>query len=88
MPIPETLQAKFGQDIVNAAPLGPRLAICAFAIAFGPSAGAADAVQAWVTTADQSRLLAREPDLAFAAQAPLAIRIEVDPQFTHPFAPK
>ena len=44
-----------------------------------PCVSTADAVQAWVTTADQSRLLAREPDLAFAA-APLAIRIEVDPQ--------
>ena len=68
-----------GRSRMNAAPLGPRLAICALAIAFGPSAVAADAVQAWVTTADQSRLLAREPDLAFGAQAPLAIRIEVDP---------
>jgi len=65
---------------MNAAPLLPRLAICALAVAVGSNAGAADAVQAWVTTADQSRLLTREPDLAFAAQAPLAIRIEVDPQ--------
>ena len=65
---------------MNAAPLLPRLAICALAVAVGSNAGAADAVQAWVTTADQSRLLTRGPDLAFAAQAPLAIRIEVDPQ--------
>jgi glucosylceramidase len=37
-------------------------------------------VQVWVTTADQSRLLAREPEVAFAAQAPLATRIDIDPQ--------
>jgi glucosylceramidase len=65
---------------MNAAPLAPRLAICALVLAAGPNAGAADAVQAWVTTADQARLLERQPDLAFAAQAPLAIGIEVDPQ--------
>ena len=69
-----------GRLRMNAAPLGSRLAICALAIAFGPSAGAADAVQAWVTTADQSRLLTREPDLAFSAQTPLALHIEVEPQ--------
>ena len=64
----------------NAAPLKARLAVCALAVAFGPSAGAADVVQAWVTTADQSRLLTREPDVSFAAQAPPAIRIDVDPE--------
>ncbi len=57
-----------------------RLALCAFAMAVVPSAGAADTVRAWVTTADQSRLLAREPDIPLAAQASLAIRIEVNPE--------
>jgi hypothetical protein len=56
---------------MNAAPLGPRLAICALAIAIGSSADAADVVRAWVTTADQSRLLAREPDVRLARRRPI-----------------
>ncbi|HEY7642712.1 MAG TPA: glycoside hydrolase family 30 beta sandwich domain-containing protein [Steroidobacteraceae bacterium] len=36
--------------------------------------------EVWVTTADQSRLLAREPDVTLSARAPLATRIDVDPQ--------
>src|SRR5882672_3529417 len=66
------------QRIVNAASLRPRLAICALLLAVGPLAGASDVVQAWVTTADQSRLLAREPDTSFGTAAPLAIRIDID----------
>src|SRR5262245_5444545 len=57
-----------------------RLAICALAIAIAPGAGAADVVRAWVTTADQTRLLAREPDIRFGAPASHLVRIEVDPQ--------
>src|SRR5262245_50392439 len=71
---------KQGASRMIAAPSWPRLALCALAIAVAPGAGAADTVQAWVTTADRSRLLAREPDIPLAAQAPLAIRIEVDPE--------
>jgi len=59
--------------------LGPRLAIGALAVTLWPMAAAAGDVQAWVTTADQARLLAREPDIPLGAQAPLAIRIDVDP---------
>src|SRR5262245_43091176 len=73
-------QSLRGRPVMTAAPLMTRLALCAVASVVAPVAGAADAVQAWVTTADQSRLLAREPDLAFAAQAPLAIRIDVAPE--------
>lgn len=40
-------------------------------------------VQAWVTTGDRSRLLAREPDLAFGGGAPRAITIDVDPTERH-----
>jgi glucosylceramidase len=35
-------------------------------------------VQVWVTTADQSRLLARDTDRSFGAGAPLALNIDVD----------
>jgi len=65
---------------MTAARLMARLALCALATAAAPSAGAAESVQAWLTTADQTRLLAREPDIPYSAQAPLAIRIDVDPQ--------
>src|SRR5262245_41899331 len=64
---------------MTAARLMARLAICLLAIAAGPSAVAAGAVQAWVTAADQSQPPAREGDSPLAAQAPLAIHIEVDP---------
>lgn len=36
-------------------------------------------VEAWVTTADRTKLLARESDVAFGGQAPLALNIDVDP---------
>jgi O-glycosyl hydrolase len=36
-------------------------------------------VQAWVTTPDRSKLLAREPDAVFGAAAPDGAVIEVDP---------
>jgi len=42
----------------------------------GPATGAA--VQAWITTGDQSRLLARAPDLAFGSQPAQALDIVVD----------
>jgi glucosylceramidase len=48
----------------------------------GAHAGAASdegAVQAWVTTPDRSKLLAREPDAVFGAAAPDGAVIEVDP---------
>jgi glucosylceramidase len=46
----------------------------------GSASVAADSVQAWITTADQSRLLARGPDARFRAQASRANLIEVEPQ--------
>jgi glucosylceramidase len=46
--------------------------------AAAPSVSATDEVQAWVTTADKSRLLARDTGLSFAARAALANRIDVD----------
>ncbi len=64
---------------MNAASFWPRLAICTLLLAVGGHAGASNAVQAWVTTADQSRLLKREADVSFGTAAPRAIRIEVDP---------
>lgn len=36
-------------------------------------------VRAWVTTGDQARLLAREPDAAFGSGAPQPLVIDVDP---------
>src|SRR5262245_31526763 len=57
-----------------------RLALCALAMAVVTGAGAADTVQAWVTTPDQSRLLAREPDISFGEAVHHTIRIEVDPE--------
>src|SRR4030095_9489698 len=56
------------------------LATCALLLAAASHAATPGAAQVWVTTADQSRLLAREPEVAFAAQAPLATRIDVDPE--------
>jgi glucosylceramidase len=46
----------------------------------GAPVGAAGVVQAWVTTADQSRLLARGPDAKFGAGASRANRIDVEPK--------
>jgi glucosylceramidase len=43
-----------------------------------PAPGTGPAVEAWVTTGDKTRLLARETRLAFGATAPLALNIEVD----------
>jgi glucosylceramidase len=37
------------------------------------------AVRAWITTGDQSKLLARGPDAAFGAAQPAGVVIEVDP---------
>jgi glucosylceramidase len=55
-----------------------RLLIGALLLALAPCASAADGVQAWVTTADRSRLLARESGLTFGARASHVNRIEVD----------
>jgi glucosylceramidase len=43
------------------------------------AAAAPTAVQAWVTTGDQSRLLSREKDAAFGRARPAALVIEVNP---------
>lgn len=43
-----------------------------------PVGGSGPMVQAWVTTADRTRLLAREPDTAFGAGAPLPLNIDID----------
>ncbi|HKQ12632.1 MAG TPA: glycoside hydrolase family 30 beta sandwich domain-containing protein [Steroidobacteraceae bacterium] len=56
------------------------LAACALLLAAASYAATPGGAQVWVTTADQSRLLAREPEVIFAAQAPLATRIDVDPE--------
>lgn len=56
------------------AALLPLLAGCA-----GNPAAVPGAVQAWVTTGDQSRLLSRGHDAVFGAATPAAIVIEVDP---------
>ena len=44
----------------------------------GPTALPGPVVQAWVTTADQVKLLARDPDLAFGSAGAAAINIDVD----------
>ena len=48
------------------------------ALSFGVDAAAAPAVQAWLTTGDQARLLSREPDIALAGAKPGAAAIVVD----------
>ena len=55
----------------------PALALGALFVILPCVSIAAD-VQAWVTTADRSRLLARESGLSFATRATLANRIDVD----------
>lgn len=40
-------------------------------------------VQAWVTTSDRTKLLAREADVAFASAAALSDNIDVDPSVRH-----
>ena len=47
-------------------------------IASGTADAIAPRVQAWVTTADQSQLLARNSDLALGSPAPASLHIEVD----------
>ena len=56
------------------------LATCALLLAAASHAATPGSAQVWVTTADQSRLLAHEPELTFTARASLATRIDVDPQ--------
>lgn len=60
-------------------PLRLSFASCALLCAVASYAAAPVSVQAWVTTADQTRLLAREPDMLLRSQAPLATHIDVDP---------
>jgi glucosylceramidase len=48
------------------------------AVGPGASPGSA-AVEAWVTTGDKTRLLARETGLAFADRAPLTVNVDVNP---------
>jgi len=48
-------------------------------LAIAPCARSAADVQGWVTTADKSRLLARESGLSFAARPVLATRIDIEP---------
>jgi len=54
------------------------LALVLLAVSASVNAGPAGDVQAWVTTADRTRLLAREPGLSFATRPALANRIDVD----------
>ncbi|HYJ39347.1 MAG TPA: glycoside hydrolase family 30 beta sandwich domain-containing protein [Steroidobacteraceae bacterium] len=54
------------------------LALATLLFALAPCMSIAADVQAWVTTADRSRLLARESGLSFATRATLANRIDVD----------
>ncbi len=63
-------------DVRNLAFLPPLALGALFGIL--PCVSAAVDVQAWVTTADQSRLLARQSGLSFATRATLANRIDVD----------
>ena len=56
----------------------PRLLCCAVVLAAAAPAHAAGVVQAWVTTADKSKLLARSSNARFGTQAASASRIEVD----------
>lgn len=70
---------RHGRQRLNSASLRLSLATCALLLAAASHAATPGGAQVWVTTADQSRLLAREPEVAFVAQAPLATRIEVDP---------
>lgn len=57
---------------------------CALVLALGGSgmAGAAT-VQAWITSGDQSRLMARGPDAAMTARAPKGVVIDVDPSMRY-----
>jgi glucosylceramidase len=73
---------------MNSALLGIALLACAFTGCSGGAAAwqrpsrhfpsVASAVQVWVTTADRSRLLARDTDLAFDEEPPRPLLIEVD----------
>jgi glucosylceramidase len=65
-----------GGPAVRRASIGP-LAV-GILLAIAPCARSVD-VQAWVTTADQSRLLAHESGLSFAARPALATRIDIEP---------
>ena len=54
-------------------------AACALLLAVTACAGCRADAQVWVTTANRSRLLAREADLNSVSQAPLENVIDVDP---------
>ncbi|RJG27321.1 glycoside hydrolase family 30 protein [Massilia cavernae] len=70
----ERVQALRIRSWVARALLAPLLAGSAIA-----AHAAAGGVQAWVTTGDQARLLARAPDAWFGRATPAAIVIDVDP---------
>ncbi len=53
------------------------------ACVFSAQAAEITAVQAWVTTGDQSKLLSREADAAFGTAAPAAIVIDIDPAIAY-----
>ena len=55
------------------------LVVCGLLLVAGPRAGAAAVVQAWFTTADQAKLMAREADAAFGVATPRPVRIDVHP---------
>jgi glucosylceramidase len=64
----------------NSAPIRSSLATCALLLAAASHATTPGGVQVWLTTADQSRLLAREPEVAWSASAPVGTRIDIDPK--------
>jgi glucosylceramidase len=67
---------------VNPIPERPALRAVILALLAGCALNAAAApgvVQAWVTTGDQSRLLARAPDAVFGSARPGPVVIDVDP---------
>lgn len=74
-----TAQARLRRAAMRvAAAAGLTLAPVAPAFAAGAPAAGPDAVQVWVSSVDRSRLLARQPDVAFGAGEPRAERIVVD----------
>jgi glucosylceramidase len=66
--------------VLNSASLRVSLATCALLLAAASHAATPGTAQVWVTTADQSRLLAREPDVALSSGAPVGNLIDVDPE--------
>jgi len=63
---------------MNRSKAWPSLLCCAVLLAAAAPVHAAGVVQAWVTTADKSKLLARSSNARFGTQATSASRIDVD----------